>query len=354
MKGVSVAAWRDLVNTPCQSSPKMHHQPLPTRNTLRQAQGNAFTGQYSYGSDDATDLGSSGFGLMFYQSRWYDPSLGRMAQADTIVPGGVQGLDRYAYVNNSPLNYVDPSGHFGQCHDGQSGYQCRTTLAKQAPQVSGKSACTDVAQFRFCQFANGARVDSSHFMDGVITWVRVLHAWANHDPSYTVSAQWFYKKPTELVFDLTGIESVDELREKFIPWYALVFQRAFEASNVGGSYYNTEDIPSAVMGATMASYNSPATLAGINRLYVQLGNMEKKETEADKLASAFGKYWTGLYSLAISYWGGGTGVSEEGAIYDGPRNYGWFFMDYDGHVFLYPIELDFLNTFSYDYGYSQN
>jgi RHS repeat-associated protein len=97
---------------------------LPTRNT--------FTGQYSYVSDDATDLGSSGFGLMFYQSRWYDPSLGRMAQADTIVPGGVQGLDRYAYVNNSPLNYVDPSGHFGQCHDGQSGYQCRMTQQRAA------------------------------------------------------------------------------------------------------------------------------------------------------------------------------------------------------------------------------
>ena len=27
------------------------------------------------------------------------------------MPGGVQGLDRYAYVNNSPMNYVDPSGH---------------------------------------------------------------------------------------------------------------------------------------------------------------------------------------------------------------------------------------------------
>ena len=34
-----------------------------------------------------------------------------MAQADTIVPGGVQGLDRYAYVNNSPVMYTDPSGH---------------------------------------------------------------------------------------------------------------------------------------------------------------------------------------------------------------------------------------------------
>ena len=37
--------------------------------------------------------------------------MGRFASPDTIVPGGVQGLDRYAYVNNSPLNFVDPSGH---------------------------------------------------------------------------------------------------------------------------------------------------------------------------------------------------------------------------------------------------
>ena len=55
---------------------------------------------------------------MFYNARWYDPSLGRFAQADSIVLGGVQGLDRYAYVNNSPMNYVDPSGHTPACDDG--------------------------------------------------------------------------------------------------------------------------------------------------------------------------------------------------------------------------------------------
>ncbi len=36
---------------------------------------------------------------------------GRFAQADTIVPGGVQGYDRYAYTNNNPVKYTDPSGH---------------------------------------------------------------------------------------------------------------------------------------------------------------------------------------------------------------------------------------------------
>jgi hypothetical protein len=41
--------------------------------------------------------------------------LGRFAQADTIVPGGAQGWDRYAYVSNSPMMYVDPSGHSQNC-----------------------------------------------------------------------------------------------------------------------------------------------------------------------------------------------------------------------------------------------
>ncbi|MFT3890486.1 MAG: RHS repeat-associated core domain-containing protein [Anaerolineales bacterium] len=61
-----------------------------------------YTGQYSYTSD---------FGLMFYNARWVDVSLGRFAQADTIVPDGIQGYDRYAYSSNNPVKYTDPTGH---------------------------------------------------------------------------------------------------------------------------------------------------------------------------------------------------------------------------------------------------
>ncbi len=50
-------------------------------------------------------------GLYFYNARWYDPALARFTRADTLVPAGVQGYDRYAYANNNPLRYVDPSGH---------------------------------------------------------------------------------------------------------------------------------------------------------------------------------------------------------------------------------------------------
>jgi RHS repeat-associated protein len=87
-----------------------------------------FTGQYSY-MDDPSTQGVDGFGLMFYNARFYDPQVGRFAQADTIVPGGVQGLDRYSYVNNSPVNYIDPSGHRAQdpywCANARNPGQCR-------------------------------------------------------------------------------------------------------------------------------------------------------------------------------------------------------------------------------------
>ncbi|MCQ3938099.1 MAG: hypothetical protein DPW18_13775 [Chloroflexi bacterium] len=86
-----------------------------------------FTGQYSYTDDLTTTEVTEGFGLMFYNARWYDPALGRFAQADTIIPQsqGVQAWDRFAYTNNNPVRYTDPSGHQfcdedGNCLDSQT------------------------------------------------------------------------------------------------------------------------------------------------------------------------------------------------------------------------------------------
>jgi RHS repeat-associated protein len=54
-------------------------------------------------------------GLVTMGVREYLPSLGRWLSADTIVPGlgNPQTLNRYSYVNNRPLNLVDPTGHCG-------------------------------------------------------------------------------------------------------------------------------------------------------------------------------------------------------------------------------------------------
>jgi RHS repeat-associated protein len=67
-----------------------------------------FTGQ----RQEAT-LGPTNYGLYDYGARFYDPLIGRFIAADTIVPsaGNPQDLNRFSYVRNNPLKYMDPSGH---------------------------------------------------------------------------------------------------------------------------------------------------------------------------------------------------------------------------------------------------
>ncbi|MGI5985443.1 MAG: RHS repeat-associated core domain-containing protein [Oscillospiraceae bacterium] len=88
------------------------------------------TTRYSSG-EQATDYGYTGQmqvdDIYYYNARWYDPTLGRFMQADTIVPPhqGTQGFDRYAYVNNNPMRYTDPTGHCAtNPYDQYEDYSC--------------------------------------------------------------------------------------------------------------------------------------------------------------------------------------------------------------------------------------
>lgn len=47
-------------------------------------------------------------GLIYYRARYYDPTLARFTQRDPIGLAG--GINQYAYVTNSPVNFTDPSG----------------------------------------------------------------------------------------------------------------------------------------------------------------------------------------------------------------------------------------------------
>ena len=59
---------------------------------------------------EATDITT---GLQYLRARYYDPGTGRFVQEDTFL-GYVQtplSLNLYIYVQNNPLNYIDPSGN---------------------------------------------------------------------------------------------------------------------------------------------------------------------------------------------------------------------------------------------------
>ena len=79
---------------------------------------------YAYGSErsvsgdlktDRTFTGqkSDATGLLYYNARYYDPTLGTFISPDSLVPGAGQVINynRFLYVRGNPLKYTDPSGH---------------------------------------------------------------------------------------------------------------------------------------------------------------------------------------------------------------------------------------------------
>lgn len=55
-----------------------------------------------------------GTGLIYMSGRYYDPRIGRFVSPDPFLVsslGDASSGNRYAYANNQPLNYVDPSGY---------------------------------------------------------------------------------------------------------------------------------------------------------------------------------------------------------------------------------------------------
>lgn len=55
--------------------------------------------------------------LYYYGARYYDPVIGRFISADSLTFRSPQKLNRYSYVLNNPIRYIDPSEHivYGAC-----------------------------------------------------------------------------------------------------------------------------------------------------------------------------------------------------------------------------------------------
>ena len=76
--------------------------------------GKVRSGGVSQTSMNYTGQKLDGTGLLFYNARYYDPAIGRFSSADTVA----DGLNRYSYVGNNPINATDPSGNCAKNADG--------------------------------------------------------------------------------------------------------------------------------------------------------------------------------------------------------------------------------------------
>ncbi len=74
-----------------------------------------------------------GLGIYHYGARFYSPTLGRFLSPDSIIPGAAnpQNLNRYSYVLNNPLRYVDPTGHaWDDCKKLDSDVACKSRMQR--------------------------------------------------------------------------------------------------------------------------------------------------------------------------------------------------------------------------------
>lgn len=73
-------------------------------------------------------------GLVFLTARYYDPRLSRFIAPDSILPTArLAGLNRYAYVENDPFAFRDPTGHAAKSEDGGGVGKKKSTTTTTTP-----------------------------------------------------------------------------------------------------------------------------------------------------------------------------------------------------------------------------
>jgi len=153
----------------------------------------------------------AGLGLYDYGARYYDPLLGRFVSADTVVPqpGNPQDLNRYAYVRNNPLAYVDPSGHSGEPPDPQKDY---VGWLRYQWQMHGLFSQYSFAQFRaayeaavlYAGSVSGEQMYGWAFATGMANYLEGTQGAQETDAWYNIKlAAWVWHSADQLLIAAT-------------------------------------------------------------------------------------------------------------------------------------------------------
>ena len=85
-------------------------------------------------------------GQYYLKARYYNPVIGQFTQMDTYLG---DGLNLYAYVQNNPVRYVDPSGH---CKEGivsaRNTVGSETRYGKSSGKYSGADNIADAVRLK--------------------------------------------------------------------------------------------------------------------------------------------------------------------------------------------------------------
>ena len=121
----------DTTNGPALGTYFYHRNHISSNSVITDPSGNEVTrlvylpfGELSRANSSGTDTVTSKFtgqeydeelGLYYYGARYYDPKVGRFLSPDPFIGdiGDPQSFNRYSYVANNPVKYIDPTGYQG-------------------------------------------------------------------------------------------------------------------------------------------------------------------------------------------------------------------------------------------------
>jgi RHS repeat-associated protein len=126
-------------------------------------------------------------GLIHMNGRVYDPRIGRFLSPDPFIDWGLgtQGVNRYGYVGNNPLNRIDPTGFTCQPSAGMSDEEAAAEISRCADQFdAGGWGPNNGNQSKWCDLLGDCRLSLGDSIPGFGVTTR---DGAGRDPAYTAS-----------------------------------------------------------------------------------------------------------------------------------------------------------------------